>query len=92
MNRTRNLLKLFIFIAAVASIVTAVKLFGLDRYLEKEILRDWINGFGGAGPIAYVILFSITPSLFLPGLPVTVAGVLSLVHYGGLFTLLSALP
>jgi uncharacterized membrane protein YdjX (TVP38/TMEM64 family) len=74
MNQTRSLLKLFIFIAILASVVIAVKAFGLNQYLEKDRLQSWINGFGSAGPIAYVILFSITPSLFLPGLPVTVAG------------------
>ncbi|MBI3599431.1 MAG: TVP38/TMEM64 family protein [Nitrospinae bacterium] len=73
MDRQR-LFKLFIFIAILAAIVTAVKVFGFDRYLEKDRLQSWINNFGSAGPIAYVILFSITPSLFLPGLPVTVAG------------------
>ncbi len=73
-NRAKNLIKLLIFIAILASVIIAVKALGLNQYLEKDRLQSWINGFGSAGPIAYVILFSITPSLFLPGLPVTVAG------------------
>ena len=73
-DRIKNLIKISIFIAILITIVITIKILRLDQYLEKERLQNWIGSFGGAGPIAYIILFSITPSLFLPGLPVTVAG------------------
>ena len=73
-DRIKNLIKISIFIAILITIVITIKILRLDQYLEKERLQNWISSFGRAGPIAYIILFSITPSLFLPGLPVTVAG------------------
>jgi len=73
-DRIKNLIKISIFIAILIIIVITIRVLKLDQYLEKERLQNWISSFGRAGPIAYIILFSITPSLFLPGLPVTVAG------------------
>lgn len=73
-EKNKNLIKISIFIAILITIVITIKGLRLDQFLEKERLQNWIGSFGKAGPIAYIILFSITPSLFLPGLPVTVAG------------------
>ena len=73
-DRIKNLIKISIFIAILITVVITIRVLKLDQYLEKERLQNWISSFGRAGPIAYIILFSITPSLFLPGLPVTVAG------------------
>ena len=73
-DRIKNLIKISIFIAILITVVITIRVLKLDQYLEKERLQNWISSFGSAGPIAYIILFSITPSLFLPGLPVTVAG------------------
>ena len=73
-DRIKNLIKISIFIAILIIVVITIRVLKLDQYLEKERLQNWISSFGRAGPIAYIILFSITPSLFLPGLPVTVAG------------------
>lgn len=73
-EKNKNLIKISLFIAIIITVVITIKVLRLERYLEKERLQDWIGSFGGAAPIAYIILFSITPSLFLPGLPVTVAG------------------
>jgi|SRR3989338_903327 len=73
-NQKSSIIKLSVFFTALFIIIAAVRVSGLDQYLEKERLQNWIRGFGGKGPIAYIILFSITPSFFLPGLPITVAG------------------
>jgi uncharacterized membrane protein YdjX (TVP38/TMEM64 family) len=73
-TRTNNIIKISIFISILTAIVITIRVLNLDQYLERESLQNWINSFGSAGPIAYIILFSITPSLFLPGLPVTIAG------------------
>lgn len=73
-EKNKNLIKISIFIAILITILITIKILRLDQHLEKERLQNWISSFGRAGPIAYIILFSITPSLFLPGLPVTVAG------------------
>src|SRR3972149_4265706 len=73
-NRIKSIVTLSLFITSLAVIIIAIKISGIDQFLEKERLQNWINGFGSKGPIAYMLLFSLTPSLFLPGLPITVAG------------------
>jgi len=73
-NRIKSIVKLSLFITSLAVIIIAIKISGIDQFLEKERLQNWISGFGSKGPIAYMLLFSLTPSLFLPGLPITVAG------------------
>lgn len=62
------------FILILIFLIAAIRLFGLHAYLDQERLRGWIGGFGTGGPIVYILIFSIAPSLFLPGLPITVAG------------------
>lgn len=57
-------------IAAIASL----RFSGLDRFIEQERLRGWISAYGSWGPIVYIIIYSIAPSLMLPGLPITIAG------------------
>lgn len=72
--RTNNIIKLSLFITLLIAIIISVKVSGFDQYLEKDRLQNWISSLGSAGPIAYIIIFSIAPSLFLPGLPITIAG------------------
>ncbi len=54
--------------------IFSVRYFGLGRYLDQEVLRAWIEGFGIWGPLVYILIYSIAPSLMLPGLPITVVG------------------
>jgi uncharacterized membrane protein YdjX (TVP38/TMEM64 family) len=67
-------LRFILFIAFMTTAVLTVKLTGLDRYLDQEILRAWISGYGAWGPIVYMVFYSIAPTLMLPGLPITVVG------------------
>lgn len=60
--------------AFIIAAVVSIKLSGLDRHLDQERLRTWISSYGAWGPIAYIILYSIAPSLMFPGVPITVAG------------------
>lgn len=69
-EKQRFFLLLTFIIAAIASI----KFTGLDKYLDQEMLRAWIAACGAWGPVIYIIVYSIAPSLMLPGLPITVAG------------------
>ncbi len=63
-----------VFFLILVSLIVVIHLSGLHTYLDQERLRQWIDGFGTAGPIIYILIFSVAPSLFLPGLPITVAG------------------
>ena len=90
-NKKKNILKLFLFLAALIAVIVLLKTTGLDQYLDKEKLHLWIKGFGAWGPAVYILVYSITPSLFLPGLPVTVvAGLAFGPVYGTALALIGA--
>jgi uncharacterized membrane protein YdjX (TVP38/TMEM64 family) len=67
-------LKPLIFILLVAVIIISVRMLHLDQYLEKERLRQFVAGYGVWGPIIYLAIWTLAPPLFLPGLPITLAG------------------
>lgn len=90
-DRKKSIIKLLIFAAVLAGIITAVKMSGVDQYLDKDKLQGWIKGLGPWGPVLYILIYSITPALFLPGLPLTVAGGLAFGPlYGTIFTIIGA--
>lgn len=68
---------LFLRIAILALIVgaiVAVRVTGATRYLEQEALRNLIRGYGMLAPLLYMLVYTIAPALFLPGLPITIVG------------------
>jgi uncharacterized membrane protein YdjX (TVP38/TMEM64 family)/Fe-S oxidoreductase len=67
------LLKLTIFALIVGAIV-AVRATGATRYLEEEALRNLIEGYGMLAPLLYMLVYTVAPALFLPGLPITIVG------------------
>lgn len=82
--------KLTILALIIAAIVT-VRFTGATEYLEQEKLRALIQGYGVLAPAIYMILFSITPVLFLPGLPMAmVGGILFGPFWGVVYALSSA--
>jgi uncharacterized membrane protein YdjX (TVP38/TMEM64 family) len=70
----RGTIKFIVLIAFLVAVFFSIKFFGLQDYLDQESLRGWIDGFGVLGPVVYILLYSVTPSLLLPGLPMTVLG------------------
>ena len=66
--------KLLLFLLFLAAALVTVRSFGLSRHLDPETLRTWIAGYGVLAPMVYVALYAVAPVLFLPGLPITVAG------------------
>lgn len=66
--------KFFFLIIFVISAIASLRLSGLDRYLDQERLRSWISSYGSWGPLIYMAIYSVAPSLMLPGLPITIAG------------------
>lgn len=86
-----NKIKFLLLIAFIISVIASIKLSGFDRYMDQESLRVWISSYGAWGPIAYIILYSIAPSLMLPGLPITVAGgIMFGPLYGTIYTSIGA--
>ncbi len=66
--------KFLIFLLFLAAVIAAVKASGVSRFVNQETLRAWIAGYGGAAPVVYICFYAIAPALFLPALPITIAG------------------
>ena len=78
-------------VAFIAAALAAVHLTGLIEYLDEEKLRAWIEACGAWGPAIYMGIYVIAPALFLPGLPITVAGGLLFGPFWGVvYTITSA--
>ena len=70
----KKTIKFAVLVAVLVSLAAAVYLTGLGEYLDQDRLRAWIDGFGGLGPVVFIIIYSLAPAFLLPGLPLTVAG------------------
>ena len=63
-----------IFILALAGLFIAARAFNLQEYIEEDRLRRFIAAGGMWGPVIYLLVWAIVPTLFLPCLPLTLAG------------------
>jgi len=63
-----------IFLVFLAGAIWGVRYFELSQYLEKERLRQAIAAYGLWAPLIYLTVWTLAPPLFLPGLPITLAG------------------
>lgn len=89
MNRAG--IKVLALAALLAAVIVSVRVFGLGEYLDEERLRGFVASFGIWGPVAYVVIYSIAPSLMVPGLPLTVAGgILFGPLWGSVYTIIGA--
>ena len=63
----------FLLILLVAAIA-GVRLSGASEYLQQEKLQALIASYGALAPAIYILIYSLAPVLFLPGLPLTIVG------------------
>lgn len=68
-----GILKRLMIVLLLIGAIIGVRAAGLEQYLDQERLRQLIQGYGALGPIVFMALYAITPCLFLPGLPFTIA-------------------
>ena len=66
--------KSLIFLILLLAAVAAVHLSGATQYLQQDRLRELIASSGALAPAIYVLIYTLAPVLFLPGLPITIAG------------------
>lgn len=66
--------KLPVFLMLLVAAIVSVRLTGATQYLEQERLRALISGYGSLGPAIYMLIYTLAPVLFLPGLPITIVG------------------
>lgn len=83
----KRIILLFLIIAAIF----AIRYTGATRYLEQNTLREFIQGYGTLAPVFYMLVYTVAPALFLPGLPITIAGgILFGPVWGVVYTITSA--
>ncbi|MBV5306016.1 MAG: VTT domain-containing protein [Desulfobulbaceae bacterium] len=68
-----SLLKRIAVILLLVGAIVGVRSANLEQYLDQDKLRQLIQGYGALGPLVFMGLYAITPCLFLPGLPFTIA-------------------
>jgi uncharacterized membrane protein YdjX (TVP38/TMEM64 family) len=90
-NKKGNMLRRVIFLLCIIAAIVAVHITGATRYLEQDTLRGLIQGYGILAPLIYMMVYTVAPSLFLPGIPITIAGgILFGPFWGVLYTITSA--
>jgi uncharacterized membrane protein YdjX (TVP38/TMEM64 family) len=57
----------------IAALAVVARFTGAARLLDPETLRHLLIGHEILGPLLFVLLYTVTPVLFLPGLPMTIA-------------------
>lgn len=83
----RSLAMFTVLIGAIALVRTS----GAGEWLEQERLRSLIAAWGGWAPLIYMLVYALAPALFLPGLPITIAGgILFGPLWGVVYTITSA--
>ncbi|MBU1698114.1 MAG: VTT domain-containing protein [Proteobacteria bacterium] len=82
--------KLFLALAILAAIA-GMRAAGIHEYLDQEKLSRFVQESGNAAPIIYMLIYSLAPALFLPGLPISlVGGILFGPLWGVIYTILGA--
>jgi len=69
-----GLLKKILPLLAIVAAILAMRWTGLSRYMETEALRQLVEQSGIFAPLVYMLIYTIAPVLFFPGLPITIVG------------------
>jgi len=90
-NKKGGMLKRVVFLLLVIAAIAAIRFSDATQYLEQEKLSQLIQGYGALAPLIYMLVYTVAPSLFLPGLPLTIAGgILFGPFWGVVYTITSA--
>lgn len=90
-KKGRPYLRSIIIAVLVVVAIFGVRASGLSALLEPESLRQFVENQGSLGPIFFILLYTVTPVLFLPGLPMTIAaGILFGPFWGVVYAIVGA--
>ena len=70
----RGMLPRIVLLVALIAVLSAVHLSGVMQFVEQENQRAFVAGYGALAPFIYMIIYAVAPTLFLPGLSITIAG------------------
>lgn len=86
-----DLLKRILVLGILAAAIFLVRYTGATQYLEQDKLRALIQGYGALAPAIYMLIYTLAPTLLLPGLPITiVGGILFGPFWGVIYTITSS--
>jgi uncharacterized membrane protein YdjX (TVP38/TMEM64 family)/Fe-S oxidoreductase len=87
----RSLILRILALLLIAGGMAAMQMTGATRYLDQEVLKSLIQGCGMLAPLLYILIYTLAPVLFLPGLPITVVGgILFGPFWGVVYTILGS--
>jgi len=90
-NNKGGLLKRILVLGILVAAIFLVRYTGATQYLEQEKLRALIQSYGALAPAIYMLIYTLAPTLLLPGLPITIAGgILFGPLWGVVYTITSA--
>ena len=72
-HQNRNMKKILVF-TMIAAAIAGIRLSGISEHFDYDTLQQSVASLGSLAPIAYMLLYSLAPALFLPGLPITLVG------------------
>ncbi|QXE90946.1 VTT domain-containing protein [Geomonas subterranea] len=64
----------FVILTLLVAALAAVQLSGASHYIQQDRLRGLIASYGTLAPAVYILVYALAPVLFLPALPLTIAG------------------
>ena len=64
----------FLVLAIMAGGIAGIHFSGLLQRFDAETLRQTVAAYGFSAPVIYMLIYAVAPALFLPGLPITLAG------------------
>jgi uncharacterized membrane protein YdjX (TVP38/TMEM64 family)/Fe-S oxidoreductase len=71
--KSGNIRKILI-LSMIAAAIMGIRLSGILEHFDSETLRQNVASLGPLAPVAYMLLYTLAPALFLPGLPITLVG------------------
>ncbi|HWI39866.1 MAG TPA: VTT domain-containing protein [Verrucomicrobiae bacterium] len=88
---TKGLPRPLVLFLALAGAAAAVRGSGASALLEPDTLRQMVGGMGYLGPLLFIALYTVTPVLFLPGIPMALAaGILFGPFWGVVYAIIGA--
>jgi len=80
-----------LIIAVVVAAIAGIRISGIMSNFNAETLRQTVASMGPLAPAAFILLDSLAPSLFIPGLPLTLAaGILFGPFWGVVYSITGA--
>lgn len=72
-KKGKSLLKSVVLVLGIVAVMVGAHAAATAGQLNPEMLRQLVEGQGRLGPLLFILMYTVTPVLILPGLPMTIA-------------------